>query len=160
MLNGRRNERTFLIQSALVIALAIIGTAVMSVHSLAMTAEASKAKRPADAEFGLGPRASADGRYLATLEPAEALRTRKTQTLCVRLTDAAGQDVDDAQLTIDGGMPEHGHGLPTRPRVSRLLGNGRYEIEGVRFSMGGWWEFKVIVTVPGGGATITFNLAL
>ena len=40
-------------------------------------------------------------------------------------------------------MPQHGHGLPTRPRVTRSLGEGIYEIEGVRFNMGGWWGIKL-----------------
>ena len=160
MVNVRRSDRAFLAQAALAITLAILGTAVMSVRGLAMTEEASKAKRPAEGEFGLGPRASADGRYLATLEPAESLRTRKLLTLRVRITDAAGNSVDGAQLAIDGGMPQHGHGLPTSPRVTKSLGDGRYEIEGLRFSMGGWWELRVSVSVGDGIDTITFNLQL
>jgi hypothetical protein len=57
-------------------------------------------------------------------------------------------------------MPQHGHGLPTRPRVTRNLGGGVYEIEGVRFNMGGWWEFKLAISAPGGSDRVTFNLAL
>ena len=57
-------------------------------------------------------------------------------------------------------MPQHGHGLPTRPRVTRSLGDGIYEIEGVRFNMGGWWEFKLAITAPTGSDVVTFNLNL
>jgi hypothetical protein len=57
-------------------------------------------------------------------------------------------------------MPQHGHGLPTRPRVTRNLGDGAYEIEGVRFNMGGWWEFKLAIAGPRGTDTVTFNLDL
>jgi hypothetical protein len=118
------------------------------------------AKKPAAEEFGLGPRASATGLYTATLNPAEKLRTRRLQTVEVTLHDAAGQPIDGAAITIDGGMPQHGHGLPTKPRVTKALGNGVYVIEGVRFNMGGWWEFKVAVAGKAGNDTVTFNLAL
>jgi hypothetical protein len=82
------------------------------------------------------------------------------QTVRVAITDAAGTPVDGATIQIDGGMPQHGHGLPTRPRVTRALGNGLYEIEGVRFNMGGWWEFTLAINAPSGSDIVTFNLAL
>lgn len=118
------------------------------------------AKKPAVTEFGLGPRRSASGHYVAVLQPSQQLRPRQMYTVRVRLQDSNGHAINDAQLSIDGGMPQHGHGLPTRPRVTRNLGDGVYEIEGVRFNMGGWWEFKVIVAGPQGGDVITFNLDL
>jgi len=118
------------------------------------------AKRPAESEFGPGPRPSAQGRYVATLQPEQPLRVRKLQTVQVTITDAAGQPVDGATIAIDGGMPQHGHGLPTRPRVTKALGGGAYQIEGVRFNMGGWWELKVAVDGTAGSDTVTFNLAL
>jgi hypothetical protein len=120
----------------------------------------TKPKRPAASEFGLGPRTSADGRYVATLAPERPLRPRQMQTVRVTVVDADGQPVEGAALTITGGMPQHGHGLPTRPRVTRSLGGGAYEIEGVRFNMGGWWEFKVTIASERGADTVTFNLSL
>ena len=47
--------------------------------------------------------------------------------------------VQDATITLDGDMPQHGHGLPTQPRVTKYLGNGDYLVEGMKFQMGGWW---------------------
>jgi len=73
----------------------------------------------------------------------------------VTLRDADGRAIDEAQISIDGGMPQHGHGLPTRPRVTRNLGDGIYEIEGVRFNMGGWWEFKLAIAGSRGADTVT-----
>ena len=118
------------------------------------------AKKPAAAEFGLGPRTTAQARYVATLQPQQPLAVRKLQTVQVTIVDAAGQPVDGATISVDGGMPQHGHGLPTRPRVTKSLGNGAYEIEGVRFNMGGWWEFKLAINGPAGADTVTFNIAL
>jgi hypothetical protein len=78
----------------------------------------------------------------------------------VRVVDAAGRPVDGAGMTVDGGMPQHGHGLPTRPRMTGGLGDGRYEIDGVRFNMGGWWEFKLAIRAHAGADSVTFNLDL
>jgi hypothetical protein len=115
---------------------------------------------PAASEFGLGPRTSSTGLYFATLQPAESLKPRRLQTVRVSLTDAAGQAVDGAAIIVDGGMPQHGHGLPTQPRVTKALGNGEYVIEGVRFNMGGWWELRLAIEGRSGRDTVTFNLAL
>jgi hypothetical protein len=118
------------------------------------------AERAADAHFGLGPRVSESGLYTATLQPTQALRLRQLHTVPVLVLDRNGRPVEDATITVDGGMPEHSHGLPTKPQVRRALGGGVYEIEGLRFSMGGWWEVKLSITSPAGRDRVTFNLAL
>ena len=118
------------------------------------------AQKPAPNEFGFGPRSSMHGMYAATLEPMQPIRVRRMQTMRVVITDRQGAPVDNADIMIDGGMPQHGHGLPTRPRVTRYLGNGAYEIEGVKFNMGGWWEFELAVDSDAGTDTVTFNLDL
>jgi len=148
--------------SRIVLMLAVMAVAISMTacsHAMMMI-RGTGAKRPAASEFGLGPRASAGGRYVATLEPAKALHPRQMQTLRVTVRDADGRAIDEAQISIDGGMPQHGHGLPTRPRVTRNLGDGIYEIEGVRFNMGGWWEFKLAIAGSRGADTVTFNLDL
>jgi len=82
------------------------------------------------------------------------------QTIRVLIEDVAGRAMDGAAIAVDGGMPQHGHGLPTNPRVTGNLGGGIYEIEGVRFNMGGWWEFRLTIDGPSGIDTVTFNLGL
>lgn len=74
------------------------------------------------------------------------------------ITSADGNPVENATLAIDGGMPQHGHGLPTNPLMTESLGEGRYKIEGVRFNMRGWWEFKLAITAGSISDTVTFNL--
>lgn len=76
------------------------------------------------------------------------------------VTDAAGAPVEDALIDIDGGMPQHGHGLPTAPQAGDHLGDGRYRIEGVRFNMGGWWELRLTVRAAAGQDAVTFNIVL
>ena len=71
-----------------------------------------------------------------------------------------GQPVEDATITVDGDMPQHGHGLPTQPRVTKNLGKGDYLVDGMKFQMGGWWEVRFNITAGDVTDTITFNLTL
>lgn len=79
-------------------------------------------------------------------------------TLHVETAD--GQPVENAELSIDGGMPEHGHGLPTSPQVTENLGGGDYLVEGMKFQMPGWWEVRFDISAGGQSDTVTFNLIL
>ena len=56
-------------------------------------------------------------------------------------------------------MPEHGHGLPTAPKA-QSLGGGRWVIEGMKFSMPGWWVIDLTIAGGGGTDTVRFNYIL
>lgn len=114
--------------------------------------------RPSPADFGIGPRRSVAGEFTATLRAEQPLRPRQLQTVRLVIADAAGRPVEGARIEIDGRMPEHGHGLPTRPRVTHDLGAGVYEIQGVRFNMPGWWELTLAIDTPAAADVVTFNL--
>jgi hypothetical protein len=114
---------------------------------------------PAD-EFGFGPRRSADGTYTARVQPLQTIRIGQLHAWRLEVQDRQGNGVAGADVTVDGGMPQHGHGLPTRPRVTKDLGVGVYEVEGMRFNMGGWWVVKFHVRSPAGDDTVTFNIRL
>ena len=117
-------------------------------------------QKPDVNEFGFGPRESAGQKYTVYLRPTEQIKLRKLQSLRVLVLDAMGRPVENARISVDGGMPEHGHGLPTQPKVERSLGGGMYDIEGVRFSMGGWWELKLAIEAPQGADRVTLNISL
>jgi hypothetical protein len=133
--------------------------ALLTLALTAFTLSACSTKPPAG-QFGFGPRTSVSQRYTATIEaPTQPLKPRRLMKLTVSIHDLAGHPVDNATIEIDGGMPQHGHGLPTKPRVTRSLGDGRYEIEGLRFNMGGWWELRLAITSASAGTdSVTFNL--
>ena len=80
--------------------------------------------------------------YASHLEP---LTINEIHSWVLYLETNEGAPVADAELTVQGGMPEHDHGLPTRPRVTRYLGDGKYLLEGMRFHMPGAWEIQVAV---------------
>lgn len=115
---------------------------------------------PADLDYST-TRASDLGAFTATIEPgAEPIAIGEVQTWTIDVAMADGKPVDLAAITVDGGMPLHGHGLPSEPQVTRDLGDGRFEVEGLKFSMGGWWVVNVHVDTPDGEDKATFNLAL
>lgn len=112
---------------------------------------------PANLDTSLD-RPTADGRYRIRLQPpasAPALNQMHAWEVSVATPD--GQPVRQARIAVDGGMPQHGHGLPTKPRVTRELADGRYLIEGMKFSMTGWWEIKLAVQGEQGADKVTFN---
>jgi hypothetical protein len=76
------------------------------------------------------------------------------------LNTADGLPVTDAVISVDGDMPEHGHGLPTRPEVTLDLGKGEYLLEGLKFSMPGWWIMEFNIKTQEGEDSVTFNLLL
>ena len=160
MTNTQAINQSMIRRTALTLATLAVAFSLTACSHAMMMIHGTGAKRPAASEFGFGPRSSAEGRYVATLEPAKPLRPRQMQAVRVTVRDTEGRAIDEAQISVAGGMPQHGHGLPTRPRVTRNLGDGIYEIEGLRFNMGGWWEFKLAIAGPRGADTVTFNLAL
>jgi hypothetical protein len=118
------------------------------------------ARAPRDLDYSR-TRTSEGGHYVATIRPqGDSIPTGRLQRWTLHLVTAAGAPVDSAALTVDGGMPQHGHGLPTKPRVTRSLGNGDHLVEGMKFNMGGWWVVKFDVTAAAGRDSVVFNLKL
>ncbi len=67
------------------------------------------------------------------------MRIGRIEPWIVQLKDPDDRPVYPAQIGVNGGMPGHGHGLPTRPVVTEYLGEGRYRVEGIELSMAGEW---------------------
>lgn len=79
-------------------------------------------------------------------------------TLHVETVD--GKPVENATITVDGDMPQHGHGLPTSPRVTKYLGNGDYLIDGMKFQMAGWWQMEFTIAANTQIDIVHFNMML
>lgn len=106
-------------------------------------------------------RTSEQGLYRVTIAPQidpVPLNQLHAWTLHVEALDSTA--VAGASVVVDGGMPEHGHGLPTKPLVTADLGGGDYLVEGMKFQMPGWWIVQFAIASPHGTDTVTFNLML
>jgi hypothetical protein len=118
------------------------------------------AKPPKDLDYSR-TRTSEGGLYRATIHPqGDSIPQGRLHRWTVHLETASGAPVDSAIVVVDGGMPQHGHGLPTKPRVTRELGNGDHLVEGMKFNMGGWWVVKFRVNATAGSDSLVFNLKL
>jgi hypothetical protein len=128
-----------------------------SLSIAAFVAVAGCASPPADLDLSL-TRQSAAGKYVVELQPpATPAAINQLHSWRVALASPGGAPVAHARITVDGGMPQHGHGLPTRPLVTQEAPAGTYLVEGMKFSMTGWWEIKFAIDGPEGADQVTFN---
>lgn len=99
--------------------------------------------------------------YQVSYTPRSApVPVNQIHTWTIHIETPAGQPVTDAAITVDGDMPQHGHGLPTQPQVTENLGNGDYLVEGMKFQMSGWWVVDFTIDAAGTSDTVRFNMLL
>lgn len=103
---------------------------------------------------------SAAGLYTVSMEPERGVVPQGDLHAWVVTLRSGDAPVDGATITVDGGMPEHQHGLPTSPAMTGPLGEGRYRIDGFRFNMAGWWEIRLAIDGPAGPDEVVFNIVL
>lgn len=115
---------------------------------------------PSDLDLSMS-KVTDKGLYVASLAADSApIPVGAMHTWTVTVTEPDGRPAEGIAIGIDGGMPQHGHGLPTAPKVTADLANGAHRIEGMKFSMTGWWTLTVAIDGPEGADTATFNLVL
>jgi hypothetical protein len=102
---------------------------------------------------------SRQGKFLVRMEPpATGPAINQMHAWQVRLSTPDGTPVSQAKLSFDGGMPQHGHGFPTKPRITREIGPGVYALEGMKFSMTGWWDMRLSIEAGPASDTAVFNV--
>ena len=90
----------------------------------------------------------------------DPLSLNEIHSWTVHVETADGEAVENAEIAVDGGMPDHNHGFPTAPEITEEIGGGEYLLEGVKFSMAGWWELKLDITAGDQTDSVTFNIIL
>ena len=113
--------------------------------------------QPVTEASGLSDEQHFEVRFTSHPDPI-AINTMHAWTLHIQ--DRSGQPVTDATVQVEGGMPDHDHGLPTRPRVTQNLGGGDYLLEGLKFHMGGWWQVTLLIQQGETSDRVTFDLNL
>lgn len=144
---NRRSFAYILLAVAIAVAVGIIG------YGMMMTP-------PDDLDLSR-EKATARGLYAVSIAPEEEpLQQGPLHNWVLTLKTPDGAPVENATIAVGGGMPQHGHGLPTQPQATAYLGEGRYRVEGVRFNMSGWWEFSFDIKAAPGDDSVVFNLSL
>ena len=119
---------------------------------------AVSATSTAEAESNSRSAATENGIYTVTIQPSDSeIPIAKRHAWKISIQDRTGGAIQPTQLAFYGGMPAHGHGLPSAPRVTRELAPGIYLVEGVLFNMHGNWEIVVGVVGPAGADKAIFK---
>ncbi|CCV14448.1 FixH family protein [Mesorhizobium sp. STM 4661] len=104
---------------------------------------------------------TANGLFVASFEPERGvIRQGELQSWLLTLKTVAGAPVEGAAIAVSGGMPQHNHGLPTSPQATDYLGDGRYRIDGLKFTMSGLWRLHFAISAAAGSDTVVFNVLL
>ena len=119
-----------------------------------------KAKPTSDADYAKTMKSKDGGFKAAYTSDLDAIPVNKIISWKLKVETADGQAVKDADISVSGDMPEHGHGLPTEPKVTKNFGDGTYLVEGIKFSMPGWWIMTFTIKANGKTDSVTFNLQL
>ena len=139
----------------------LLTAAVLFITAIPLTAATAGmfSKVPYNLAWSL-TRPSKAGLYDITIHPdVDPIPVGRIHTWTVYLVPKGGTTPVPSDIMVDGGMPQHGHGLPTRPTVTTQLPDGGYRVEGMKFNMTGWWTLTVHIS----GRTpdeATFNLRL
>jgi hypothetical protein len=102
---------------------------------------------------------SAAGRFRITIRPeAGRIPIGPLHAWIVTVETPDGRPAEVRQLVFDGGMPQHGHGLETKPEVTDRLGPGVFRVDGVRFHMAGSWQIRIDVAGDGAADVALFDV--
>ena len=84
---------------------------------------------------------------------------RKDNVWWLRLSDADGEPLLNAELLVTPYMPKHQHG--SAEVVVEELGDGRYKLSPIELIMPGVWEIPVSITPPDGETSeMTFRFCI
>lgn len=107
------------------------------------------------------PANAADDALIVTYSiPSGSPEINRMHSWILHIETADGATVEGAKVVVEGGMPKHDHGLPTKPRVTEELGDGDYKLEGMRFHMRGYWEISVTIATEKGESVVVIPLQL
>lgn len=104
---------------------------------------------------------SEDGFYrVSAFSNEHPLPMQKIHTWTLHVETSEGQPLENAKITVHGIMPEHRHGFPTNPKVTEYIGNGDYKVEGIKFSMPGYWQIRFNIKETNRRDTVVFEVNL
>lgn len=123
-----------------------------------MSMDMSGGSMPADS---LEPQSTENGLFtVSAVSRLDPVVINETHAWTLHIETEDGSLVSDAEIAVNGGMPEHNHGFPTAPRVTEYLGEGDYLLEGMRFNMGGVWVLTLEISSGGQSDSVTFEFEL
>jgi len=96
--------------------------------------------------------------FHATYETDWPVPMNRIHSWKVWLRTPRREAVTGAFITVSGGMPAHGHGLPTQPIATEGDVPGLYIIDGMKFTMPGMWVVQLHIDTGHKTDTVEFTL--
>ncbi|MDD9890126.1 MAG: FixH family protein [Gammaproteobacteria bacterium] len=100
-----------------------------------------------------------DGYRLHVHSQMQPMGINQIHSWRLEISNTAGL-VSGANISVEGGMPEHNHGLPTQPQVTEEIEPGVYLIEGIRFHMPGSWQMRFVIQFEGADTEAVLDFQL
>jgi hypothetical protein len=120
----------------------------LALLSLAVSSSPALADCPLDLGHGTGIVVYSD-RYMLAFR-AEPLRLEVGMPFSLLMNVCTKRDEPAELVQVDATMPEHKHGMNYATTI-KVMGNGRYRVEGLLFHMPGNWEVAFDVRSSAGG---------
>lgn len=138
----------------------LVGLMLVIAVAMTMMAMGRGESAPSDLDYSTTQRTENGIFNVSYTASTDTVPVNQMHEWTLHVETADGQPVEDATISVDGDMPQHGHGLPTRPQVTQYLGNGDYLVEGMKFQMAGWWVMDFTITANGQTDAVRFNMRL
>lgn len=103
--------------------------------------------------------AGIEGKYQGLLHCDKAPQAGQFQQCQISFSTLQKTATALSTVQMEGGMPGHGHGLPTSP-VLHLKDTGTYQIEGLKYNMPGDWLLGFRVNGELGEDRIIFEFTI
>lgn len=129
----------------------------MAVSSEGMEIPLSEEVKAVTGELPMGTSAQKAGDTIVMIKLDPYPPTVSMNEFTVTLTDAAGQALNDATVSLDLTMPAM-HMPPNQPELP-FVADGKY-VGSAPFTMRGWWRIEVIITRGGQARSAFFDLGM
>ena len=103
---------------------------------------------------------TSDGLRILIRSQLSPLQINRIHSWHVEILDDKSVPVSGAEVLVSGGMPEHDHGLPTRPVVTEEIDPGTYLLQGIRFHMPGKWRMIISIETEENLSTVNLDFNL
>ncbi len=121
--------------------------------------EAQHRKRQISSQFQAKP--TEQGHFRISIQSqVSPIPLNQPHAWVVHIESPDGTPVQPKRILLGGGMPQHGHGFPTQPSITRYLGEGDWLIEGMQFNMAGQWQVRFELLDDNGWDRATFNFSI
>jgi hypothetical protein len=101
---------------------------------------------------------SHEGRYVASLTPAEGSAWDGSEGWTISLRDANGDRVEGAALAVEAWQPDE-MAAASKSATAESFGTGQYRVDDIALGSGGWWNVKL--AIAGAPAdSLAFNVVL